>query len=156
VAPLNFILEKYNVPLHFSSESYDNSTLDKYMQKLIILTLLIITSSCSTILSDGASIQAYNAHKRGNYKKAIQLVSQALEMYEYSNEAKANMLFIKAESYARINEDTSALGVLTYIISTYPNSEAAHKASVLLMSVDQSYENEKIDNRNDNPVLYPL
>jgi len=124
------------------------------MNKLLIIALCVVFASCA-IVREGALIEAYNAHKKGKYKKTIQLVSQALGSYKYSDETRADMLFIKADSYAQINDYASALGVLTYIINTYPDSEAAHKASILLMSTDQFDESEKMDHSNA-PVLQTI
>ena len=67
------------------------------MNRLLILALCVVFTSCA-IVREGALIRVYGAHKNGNYKKTIQLVSQALSSYKYSDETRADMLFVKAHS----------------------------------------------------------
>jgi len=101
--------------------------------KVVVLSLVLI--GCS--ISSAGPSRSHKAYEKGDYPEAIRLVDRALNVYEYTDEDKANLYFIKANSYLKLNEKENALGTLTYITEQYPETESAYKSVALLESIEK-------------------
>ncbi len=95
-----------------------------------LLCVSIITTGCS--LAPSAANRSYKAYDNGDYKESIRLVNRALSTYEYDDLEKANLLYLKAQGYAKLNSFVDAAGVLAYILKHFPDTEAAYRATVLM------------------------
>lgn len=81
------------------------------------LTLLVSMILLSCSLAPSAANRSYKAFDSGNYKESIRLVNRALSTYEYSDGEKADLL---------------------YLLETFPETEAAYRAKVLMGAVKKS------------------
>jgi TonB family protein len=99
---------------------------------IILSVLCLFQTGCS--LAPGEAKRAYNAYEAKEYNDSIRLVARVLERYEYSSEDKANLLMLKANSYAKLGEFANAEGIFRYVINNFPNTEGAYKAEAQLSS----------------------
>jgi tetratricopeptide (TPR) repeat protein len=105
-------------------------------------------------LAPSAASRSQKAFNAGEYAESIRIANYALSTYEYNVEEKSNLLFLKAESYAKLKQYTDAYGVMQYILNTYPETEAYYRAKTLLSSVSQYLK--KLPNSppvNKNPAM---
>lgn len=86
-------------------------------------------------LAPSAANRSQKAFNVGEYAESIRIANYALSTYEYNIEEKASLLFLKAESYAKLKQYTDAYGVMQFILKTYPDTEAYYRAKTLLSSV---------------------
>ena len=95
------------------------------------------------MMKNARSRLTFDAYNRGDYNEAINRANQALSRSDYNNEEKANLLFVKMESYAQLGKYVTALGVITYIIEKFPDTEGAHKSKALLATVTNGLKKQR-------------
>jgi tetratricopeptide (TPR) repeat protein len=105
----------------------------KHASKALLLVICLTQAGCS--LGPSAASRSYKAYNAGEYEESLRLTNRALSTYEYSQEDKANLLFLKADNYVKLKQPANALGIVLYIIETYPNTEAYFRAKTLLASL---------------------
>ena len=89
---------------------------------------------CCSEAKQYKKIEWFSFQKNTTDLQAIRLVDRALIGYECTDEDKADLCVIKANSYLKLNENEKALGALNFITENYPKTESAYKASALLDS----------------------
>ncbi|MBU2713907.1 tetratricopeptide repeat protein [Zooshikella harenae] len=102
------------------------------MKKLLWVILALTLTGCGSMARDGAFIRAQNNFSDGDFEETIEISDRALRMYEYDNEAKAQLLFLKAQSYQKLNKSAEARTTYQFIIDKYPNTEYAYRAKQAL------------------------
>ncbi|WP_017446371.1 hypothetical protein [Gayadomonas joobiniege] len=109
----------------------------KGISAALLASVLMI--GCS-ILPDGAYIGANNAYQEGDYKLAIKKVNSALHRYkgEYTNESRASLYLIKAQSLAALGEKQQAQALYYLISKAYAQTEAGFLASRLVVEKQQN------------------
>lgn len=120
---------------------------------VFIFVICLFQTACS--LAPSAANRSYKAYNAGNYEESLRLANRAISTYEYTDEDKANLLFLKAESYAKLKQSSNAMGVLIYIVKTYPDSEASYRAKSLLATLKLSIKPQpktKKSQINDNLI----
>ena len=85
--------------------------------------------------SEGAIIIANKRFNQGEYEEAIDQVERSLRTYEYSDEIKAKLLFIKSISYGKLGDPASAISILEYIVYKYPETEYGFRSITILKSL---------------------
>ncbi|WP_158968663.1 tol-pal system YbgF family protein [Paraglaciecola sp. L3A3] len=95
-------------------------------------------------LGPSAANRSHKAYIAGEYAESIRLANRALSTYEYDKEEKANLLYLKADSYAKLNRYTDAYGIIQYIFKTYPETEAFYRAKTLITSVAKHLQQKPI------------
>ncbi|OZG70699.1 hypothetical protein BTA51_24200 [Hahella sp. CCB-MM4] len=105
---------------------------------VIFLTLLLGLSGCSSMVKDGAMIRASNNYSDGDYEDTIEIVERSMHMYDYNDEEKSQLLFLKALSFQKLGDVQTAYSVLKYITYKFPETEYGFRAATILESVSQS------------------
>jgi len=99
---------------------------------LLLMLVCLFQTGCS--LAPSAANWSYKAFDAHDYKESLRLANRALIRYEYSREEKANLIFLKGDSYLKLKNPIYASGIFDYIINEYSDTEAAYKARSLLES----------------------
>ena len=94
------------------------------MDIIRLFAILTIIAGCSAI-RDGFVVEATNNFKNGQYIETIANINKAQATIHYDDKTQALFLFMKAESYEKLNEPLKALGTYHYLIERYPESEYA-------------------------------
>lgn len=106
------------------------------MYRITICFLLIISSiGCASMVKEGAIIGAHKHFNNGEYEDAISRVEWAIRNYEYSDEEKAKLFFIKSSSYAKLGDLASAISILEYIVFKFPETEYGFRSVSILQSL---------------------
>ncbi|MCF2948916.1 hypothetical protein L0668_12415 [Paraglaciecola aquimarina] len=103
--------------------------------KIIFLVISFLQVGCS--LAPSAASISQKLYNAGEYAKSIRKANYALSTYEYNAEEKANLVFLKAKSYAKLEQYTDAFGTIQYLMQSYPETEAFYRAKALMSSISQ-------------------
>ena len=89
------------------------------MKIFTLVTLIMALTACS----DGAIIGANKSFSNGKYAEAITKALHAESKHNYSPIQQAELYFIVAESYAKLNETAKAMAMYKYIVENYPETK---------------------------------
>lgn len=98
----------------------------------LILSLL----GCASMVKEGAMIGANKHFANAEYEEAIYRVEWALRNYDYSDEEKARLFFIKSSSYLKLGDVASAVSILEYITFKFPETEYGFRCKAILESIE--------------------
>lgn len=104
------------------------------MRILIIILTFSILSGCATAASKGSILRAESNLNKGDYQDVISIAESSMRAYRstYTDAQKAEMLFLKAQAYQKLDDLDGFLVTLTYIIEEFPETEHAHRAKYIL------------------------
>lgn len=93
----------------------------------LILTFSLLCLGCAAARSGQLDI-AVDRYMSGEYAEAISAADGALGTGTPSDEDRARANLIKAQSYDKLGERDSAIGLYEYVVDTYPQSPQAYQA----------------------------
>lgn len=106
------------------------------MKHVLVLLLAVMLVGCASMVRDGAIIRAQDNFADGDYADAIAIADRALNAYDYNDDQRAQLLFLKAASYQRMEDYQGALALYRYIAYKYPETEYGFRAATILQSVE--------------------
>lgn len=106
--------------------------------RILILCLCFSLTACGSMAKNGAQSRAFNNYQEGEYQDTIDIVERALRSYEYSDEDKARLLYLKALSYDRLGDSKTAFVTLTYIVFKFPETEFGFRANAEIKTLELS------------------
>ncbi len=86
---------------------------------------------------DGAVIRVHNNYNDGDCKDVISIVDRAVRVYDYNDERKAELLFIKAKCYEKTKDFEGALALHGYIAYTFPKTQYGFRSNLIMNKVKQ-------------------
>lgn len=107
------------------------------MKIFLLIIALTVFSGCSSTASKGAMSRAEKNLNKGDYQDTISIVDRAMRTYgdTYSDEQKARLLFLKAQSYQKLRDKDNYLITMSYLIKKYPETEHGYKANFILNKI---------------------
>ena len=99
------------------------------------IVILYLTSGCSSLAKNGALIRAENHYAEGAYQDSIHIIERALRQYDYNDEEKSSLLFLKALNYQKVGDHQTAYILLNYIAYTYPETEYGFRSLAILNEI---------------------
>lgn len=94
------------------------------MQKIILLLLICLTLGCGD-RSEGAIGNSNRHYAKGDYEKAISKSLDALRSHQYTEEAKAELNYIIAQSHEKLGELDKSIALHKYIVANFPDTKVA-------------------------------
>ncbi|MDB6147515.1 MAG: hypothetical protein JWO45_1179 [Spartobacteria bacterium] len=85
----------------------------------------------------GAISRAYSAISDGRYDSALVRLSEAEKLVPPTPELKAEISFLRAQSYEGLKRLPEAIGSYKYLITTFPQSSYAFQATERLKLLDE-------------------
>lgn len=108
---------------------------------LALIAFSILSFGCTSLARDGAMIIAVNNYSDGDYKNTIDVVERALRHYDYTEEQKSNLLFLKALSYQNLGDYKSAYTLYKFIAYKYPNTEYGFRSVTIINDINKALNN---------------
>ncbi|SFM69870.1 hypothetical protein [Marinobacter zhejiangensis] len=108
------------------------------MKSVLVVLLAVMLVGCASMVRDGAIIRVQDNLADGDYADAIAIADRALNAYDYSDDQRAQLLFMKAVSYQNLEDYQTALALYGYLAYKYPDTEYGFRAATILESVEQS------------------
>ena len=98
---------------------------------------IVILAGCDAA-QKGAIQWAYSDIEKGKYESALSNLSSAESYKEPTPELKAEILYLRALCYGKLERYDEAIGVLMYIIDKFPDSSYAYQAKATLFRLKTS------------------
>ena len=98
------------------------------MKIIALITFIILLAACS----DGAIIGANKLLNKGEYSAAISKALHAESKYDYTPLQQAELYYIVAESYAKLNETEKSVAMYKSIVDSYPETKFALLSKTVL------------------------
>ncbi len=106
------------------------------MRILLIILIAIMVSGCAATASRGAMSRANSNFLKGDYTDTIAISDRALRTYDYTDDEKAELLFLKASSYMKLDDIDATVSTMKYIADKYPDTEHGYRAIQILSRVN--------------------
>ena len=104
------------------------------MNRMIIIGLVLVTFGCASTPRGSAISLAYSSFEGGNYQDTLKYVSQAENEREISAELKAELTYLKAQTYEKMGHQNKADGLYEYLKEQHPTSQYGYLGSKMLNS----------------------
>jgi hypothetical protein len=116
------------------------------MKYYIAPLLIILIAGCSSMARDGAMIRAHSNFNDGDCADVISIVDRAIRVYDYNDERKAELYFLKAKCLEKTSDIEGAIALHAYIAYTYPKTQYGFRSN-LIMNKIKSIQSDKAKER---------
>lgn len=99
------------------------------MKKVLIVCLAFFSVSCASTMQKGAVNLAYSNFEDRDYQDTLQYISQAENEMEPSAELKAELTYLKAQTYEKMGQYEKAQGLYEYLKEQHSKSQYGYLAS---------------------------
>jgi len=99
------------------------------MKKVIIAVISIFVIGCSATVQKGAISLAYSNYEARDYEDTLKYISQAENERQPSVELKAELTYLKAQTYERLGEYGKAKSLYEYLKNEHKSSQYGYLAS---------------------------
>jgi len=99
------------------------------MKKIIILIMSIFIVGCSSMVQKGAISLAYSNFEGRDYEDTLRYISQAENERQPSVELKAELTYLKAQTYEKMGEYRKAKSLYEYLKNEHRSSQYGYLAS---------------------------
>ena len=108
-------------------------------QTLLFLAFLGITSTtaltgCAGLLQSASVTEAYKHYNRENYDRTLEIIARAENAKPVAAELRAELTFLKAQTYEQLGQQEKAIGLYEYLIAEHQDSQYAYLAKKKLES----------------------
>ncbi|MCO4786015.1 hypothetical protein [Marinomonas atlantica] len=103
--------------------------------KLPTIALLVATlslSACASLMQTASISEAYKHYDLQKYERTLALISQAENAKEMSTETKAELTYLKANTYERLGKSEIAYTYYEYLAQEHSNSQYGYLAALQL------------------------
>jgi len=108
------------------------------MKYFYIITIIFVLTGCASSAKNGAIYRVQSNFADGDYVYVIEKVESSINRYDYSDENKASLLYLKAVSYGKLANYEAKLSTLKYIAFKFPKTEYGFRAAMVLESHKES------------------
>jgi hypothetical protein len=93
---------------------------------------MFVLTGCASSAKNGAIYRVQSNFADGDYVYVIEKVEISINRYDYSDENKAALLYLKAVSYGKLADYEAKLSTLKYIVFKFPMTEYGFRAAAIL------------------------
>ena len=98
------------------------------MKKIIILSLSILLCACAAQVQKGAVQLAYSNFEDRDYEDTLKYINQAENARTTSTELKAELIYLKAQTYEKMGSYDQAISLYKYLVEQHYKSQYAYLA----------------------------
>jgi hypothetical protein len=105
------------------------------MRYFIVVFLIMFVSGCASMARDGAIIRAHNNFNDGDCEDVISIADRAVRVYDYDDDRKAELLFLKAKCLEKTKDIEGAIALHAFIAYKYPKTEYGFRSNMIINKV---------------------
>lgn len=105
------------------------------MKKIVLIGLTLLMVGCSSYAQRGAVQLAYSNFNDQDYEDTLAYISQAEHARQMSPELKAELIYLKAQTYEKMGEYTKAKSLYLYLSNEHKLSQYGYLASERLKQI---------------------
>lgn len=106
------------------------------MKKIVLISIMLLAAGCSSATMQKASVSlAYSNFDDGDYQDTLYYISQAENEQKPTPELKAELAYLKAQTYEKMGEKRKAIGLYEYLRDRHSKSQYGYLARKRLKSL---------------------
>lgn len=98
------------------------------MWKLLMLVNLFLLTACTGLIQSTSISEAYKKFEAQDFKQTLELISRAENFKETTPEMKAELTYLKANSYESLGQKTIANALYEYLVKEHKGSQYSYLA----------------------------
>ena len=99
------------------------------MKIAVLLSLAILLSGCATTLHTASVSEAHKKYEAQKYDDTLRLIRQAHSVKEASPETRAELTYLKAQTYEQMGHIETAKTLYEYLTEQHADSQYGHLAN---------------------------
>ena len=105
------------------------------MKKIMISALFITLAACSGMQQKGAVSLAYSNFQDRDYEDTLKYISQAENVRDTNPELKAELTYLKAQTYEKMGQYEKAKSIYEYLSEQHAKSQYGYLAAKRLKEI---------------------
>lgn len=99
------------------------------MKKIILASSLLFLAGCAGVIQMGSVSDAYKSYERQKYEKTLKLISQAESIRPTTRDLKAELTYLKAQTYEGMGDAEKAETLYEYLRDQHGDSQYGYLAN---------------------------
>lgn len=105
------------------------SSIKKPMTKMVLAGLILTLTGCAGLAQTGSITKAYETYEHGHYAKTLKLITQAENFSTVSPEFKAELTYLRAQTYRKLSQTENAYTLFEYLKDQHTDSQYGYLAA---------------------------
>ena len=105
------------------------SSIKKPMKKMVLTGLILSLAGCAGLAQTGSITKAYETYENGHYAKTLKLITQAENFSTVSPEFKAELTYLRAQTYRKLSQNEKAYTLFEYLKDQHKDSQYGYLAA---------------------------
>ncbi len=99
------------------------------MKKFFIASLMLLVVGCAGLVQTGSLSGAYESYENKDYEETLKLIRLAENITEINPELKAELTYLKAQTYEEMGENETAETLYQFLKEHHNDSQYGHLAA---------------------------
>ena len=99
------------------------------MKQIAILGLLFLIVGCANTIQTASIVEAYKEFEAGDYEETLELITLAENAQATSLEMRAELAYLKAQSYEKLGFPKKATTLYEYLKEEHADSQYGYHAT---------------------------
>ncbi len=96
---------------------------------VIIASLALLVTGCATLAQTGSIEKAYEQYEAQEYEATLELIIRAEHVKETNPETKAELTYLKAQTYEKMGQKEKAITLYEYLKEQHADSQYGYLAN---------------------------
>lgn len=99
------------------------------MKKFALVGLIPLIAGCGGLMQTGSISKAYKTYELGHYAQTLKLITQAEYISMATPELRAELTYLRAQTYRKMSEDEKANTLFEYLRDQREDSQYGYLAA---------------------------
>lgn len=99
------------------------------MQKVLLLSLTLFVAACASMIQSASLSEAYKKYELQEFERTLELITRAENAKETIPEMKAELTYLKAQTYESLGQQKIANTLYEYLAEEHKDSQYGYLAS---------------------------
>jgi hypothetical protein len=99
------------------------------IQKVFLLALILSLGACASLIQSTSISEAYKKYERQEFDRTLELITRAENAQETTPEMKAELTYLKAQTYESLGQQEVANTLYQYLVDQHKDSQYGYLAS---------------------------
>lgn len=99
------------------------------MKTIILAGIALLVTGCATFVQTGSIEKAYEQYEAQDYEDTLELIIRAEHIKETNPETKAELTYLKAQTYEKMGQIEKAITLYEYLSEQHADSQYGYLAN---------------------------
>ena len=99
------------------------------IQKVFLLALILSLGACASLIQSTSITDAYKKYELQEFDRTLELITRAENAQETTPEMKAELTYLKAQTYESLGQQEVANTLYQYLVDQHKDSQYGYLAS---------------------------